>query len=198
MSCVGDSGGPVLVRGMEGQEVLAGITASGDVACREEAFNVRVDALLEDFIQPFLAGPPEEPRGPLLALDSLCAAVCTSDAQCPAGLACEFVAGGGEARCLQPALQEGDYGALCTGDAQCGAGGICARLEPEGEDACRCFTPCGPLPPPPLPEEEAGGCTGAPGASPWPWAVCVWMRRAFRRGGGGRATGRCRASSCAG
>ncbi|MCY1082723.1 S1 family peptidase [Archangium lansingense] len=172
MSCVGDSGGPVLVRGVEGQEMLAGITASGDVACREEAFNVRVDALLEDFIHPFLA-EPLEPQGPHLALESLCTASCTSDAQCPAGLACESVAGGEAARCLQPALQEGNYGAVCSEDAQCGTGGVCARLEPEGEDACRCFTPCGQPPPPP--PEEASGCTGAPGAGLWAWLACAWV-----------------------
>ncbi len=86
MSCVGDSGGPVLVRGAEGREVLAGITASGDVACRKEAFNVRVDALLEDFIQPFLDERPE-PQGPVFAPGSLCGATCTRDADCPSGLA---------------------------------------------------------------------------------------------------------------
>ncbi len=178
MSCVGDSGGPVLVRSAEGGELLVGITASGDVACREEAFNVRVDALLEDFIHPFLAAPLE-PRGAVLPLASLCTAPCTSDAQCPAGLACESVAGGGAARCLQPALQEGDYGAGCSGDAQCGAGSVCARLEPEGEDACRCFTPCAPAP---LPEAESG-CTGAPGASPWVWGLGAWaLLRGRRRG----------------
>jgi Trypsin len=169
MSCVGDSGGPVLVRGVEGREVLVGVTASGDVACREEAFNVRVDALLEDFIHPFLA-TRLEPQGAVLPLESLCTAACTSDAQCPAGLACESVSEGGAARCLQPALQEGDYGAGCSEDTQCGAGSVCARLEPEGEDACRCFTPCtvAPLP------AEASGCTGAPGASPWVWGLGAW------------------------
>ncbi|HYO58238.1 S1 family peptidase [Archangium sp.] len=186
MSCVGDSGGPVLVRGARGREVLAGITASGDVACRKEAFNVRVDALLEDFIHPFLAGRLE-PQGPVLPLESLCAAPCTSDAECPSGLACESVAEGGEARCLQPALQEGDYGAFCSEDAQCGAGAVCARLEPEGEDACRCFTPCGRAPLP----EEASGCSGAPGASPlvW-WGLGAWALALSRRGGAGACAAR--------
>ncbi|WP_244238443.1 S1 family peptidase, partial [Corallococcus terminator] len=44
MSCVGDSGGPVL-GGPQGNEVLWGLTVSGDVACRSEAVQVRVDAL---------------------------------------------------------------------------------------------------------------------------------------------------------
>ncbi|WP_375768684.1 trypsin-like serine protease [Archangium gephyra] len=203
MSCVGDSGGPVLVRGVEGREVLVGVTASGDVACRTEAFNVRVDALLEDFIHPFLA-EPAEPRGPVLPLESLCTAACTSDAQCPAGLACESVAEGGEARCLQPALQEGDYGAVCAEDAQCGAGSVCARLEPEGEDACRCFTPCAQTPPAPLPE-EASGCAGTPGTGPWVWGVSAWAllcatrsRRGGPSGGAGALSRRGGARACAG
>jgi hypothetical protein len=185
MSCVGDSGGPVLVHGAEGREVLAGITVSGDVACRKEAFNVRVDALLEDFIHPFLAERLER-QGPVLAPGSLCAATCTGDVECPAGLACESVTEGGVARCLQPALQDGDYGASCTEDAGCGVGGVCARLEPEGEDACRCFTPCARAPLP----EEASGCTGAPGVSPLVWLLGAWAWVLSRRGGAGACADR--------
>lgn len=157
MSCVGDSGGPVLVR--EGsREVLAGLTASGDVACRTEALNVRVDALRDDFLQPFLADVPVPPER-VLAPEALCRETCASDAECPSSLTCESL-DGAPGRCLLPALQEGDYGAACTDDAACGAGGLCARLEPEGDGACRCFTPCG-VPPPP--STEAEGCTSAPG-----------------------------------
>ncbi|WP_239470331.1 S1 family peptidase [Archangium violaceum] len=184
MSCVGDSGGPVLVRGSDGREVLVGITASGDVACRRDAFNVRVDALLESFIAPFLA-ERLPPTGPVLALETLCTAACTRDDECPSGLACVPVTEGGPGRCLQPALQEGDYGALCTEDAHCEAGSVCARLEPEGEDACRCFTPCGQSQPPA--PEEAGGCTGAPGPGALAWLVwAVWLSR---RGGAGACAG---------
>ncbi|MFP2906554.1 S1 family peptidase [Pyxidicoccus sp. 3LFB2] len=170
MSCVGDSGGPVLLRDNGGREVLVGLTASGDVACRDEALNVRVDALLDGFIRPFLA----EPAGsviPTLPPDALCRSTCTRDAECPSGLTCVSVEGA-PARCLLPALQEGDYGASCTDDASCGTGGLCARLEPEGSDACRCFTPCMAPPPDPEPVDpdsppavtDAGGCAGAPGA----------------------------------
>jgi len=169
MSCVGDSGGPVLLQ-EGGREVLVGLTASGDVACQREAFNVRVDALLEGFIRPFLAEAPP-PVVPTLPREHLCRATCTRDAECPSGLTC--VSGeGAPGRCLLPALQEGDYGGVCTDDVSCGTGGLCARLEPEGAEACRCFTPCAP--PPPAPEwggpgnphsaTDSGGCRGAPGA----------------------------------
>ena len=182
MSCVGDSGGPVLVRGADGREVLVGVTASGDVACRADAFNVRVDALLEDFVKPFLAEPPEA-RGPVLAPESLCGAPCTQDAQCPAELSCVSVTEDGASRCLLLALREGDYGATCTRDAQCGAGSVCARLEPEGDEACRCFTPCEQELP-----EGASGCAGAPGGSAWALGVlAVWLSR---RGGAGACAGR--------
>ncbi|MFP2932403.1 S1 family peptidase [Pyxidicoccus sp. 3LG] len=165
MSCVGDSGGPVLLRDGD-REVLVGLTASGDVACRAEAFNVRVDALFDGFIRPFLAEVPA-PGGPTLPPEDLCRAGCTHDAECPSGLTCVSVEGA-PARCLLPALQEGSFGAACTEDAACGAGGLCARLESEGADACRCFTPCAPPPPDPEPGEpsdaDTSGCTSAPGA----------------------------------
>ncbi len=155
MSCVGDSGGPVLVSDGT-REVLAGITASGDVACRTEAFNVRVDVLQDAFLQPFLSEPPTPPA-PTLAPEALCQESCTRDEDCPSGLLCDFLEGA-HGRCLLPALQQGDYGAPCSEDAACGAGGLCARLEPEGAEACRCFTPCASPPPP-----DAGGCSSVPG-----------------------------------
>lgn len=164
MSCVGDSGGPVLRRDGD-REVLAGLTVSGDVACRSQSFNVRVDALLDGFIRPFLAEVPV-PGVPTLSPADLCSASCTRDAECPSGLTCVSV-GGAPGRCLLPALQEGSYGAACADDAACGAGSLCARLEPGGEDACRCFTPCTPPPEEPsvhpLPRPEEGGCASAPG-----------------------------------
>lgn len=178
MSCVGDSGGPVLVNDGT-REVLAGITVSGDVACRTEAVNVRVDVLRDTFLAPFLSEAPE-PGVPTLAPDSLCRDTCTRDAECPSGLTCDFTEGT-PGRCLLPALQAGDYGASCSEDAACGAGGLCARLEPEGDDACRCFVPCGGLPGP-----DAGGCASAPGTALL--GLGAWVLQALRDRRRGRAT----------
>jgi hypothetical protein len=196
MSCVGDSGGPVLVRDAEGGEVLAGITVSGDFACQKEAVNLRVDAVRESFLQPFLDERPEPP-GPMLALESLCTEACTRDADCPAGLSCAVTAEETR-RCLLHALQPGDYGAPCAEDAQCGAGGVCARLAPEGEDTCRCFTPCAA---PPLEEDlPPRGCMGAPGPGALELGALVvaWLRRRGLTPRARRTTGRCRVSSRAG
>ncbi|ATB29362.1 S1 family peptidase [Melittangium boletus] len=176
MSCVGDSGGPVLARDAEGHEVLVGITVSGDFACQEDAVQVRVAALRESFLQPFLAEPPA-PAQVELPPGLLCTAPCTRDAECPSGLACVSPAEGEPGRCLLHALQSGDYGASCTGDAQCGSDGLCARLEPEGAEACRCFTPCEPPPP-----DEARGCMSAPGLGLLVGGMgCSAWRRRLRR-----------------
>ncbi|AGC48964.1 S1 family peptidase [Myxococcus stipitatus DSM 14675] len=154
MSCVGDSGGPVFASDGAGREVLAGLTVSGDVACRAEAVNLRVEVLREDFILPFLATSPP-PAEPTLAPEALCREACTRDTECPAGLTCVATGEEGPSRCLLPALREGAFGRTCTEDAACGEGSLCARWEPEGAEACRCFTPCAP--PPPDPEQPAGG-----------------------------------------
>ncbi|WP_233583518.1 trypsin-like serine protease [Corallococcus sp. CA053C] len=181
MSCVGDSGGPVLgaTEGDPGTEVLWGLTVSGDVACRSEAVQVRVDAL-EDFLRPFLEAPPPPAAPTPLPLDALCQEACATDAECPAGLLC-VAAGDAPARCLLPALQAGSFGAACSEDAACGAQGVCARLEVEGDAACRCFTPCEAAVDPPNPgdgpPDTGGGCALAPGPVDGMWAVLLGLLR---------------------
>ncbi|MBN9681114.1 trypsin-like serine protease [Corallococcus sp. NCSPR001] len=179
MTCVGDSGGPVL-GGPVGNEVLLGLTVSGDVACRTEAVQLRVDAL-GDFIRPFLEeAPPPAPTG-TLPLEALCEASCASDADCPSGLRC-VSAGEAPARCLLPSLQAGTYGAACTEDAACGEKGVCARLEVDGDDACRCFTPCEAIVDPLTPEMDRPGvkcgCGSGPGGLGATLAVLLGL---FRR-----------------
>ncbi|MBE4746728.1 trypsin-like serine protease [Corallococcus sp. ZKHCc1 1396] len=190
MTCVGDSGGPVL-GGPEGGEVLWGLTVSGDVACRSEAVQVRVDALA-DFLQPFLDEAPPPLASAPLPVEALCRESCATDAQCPAGLLC-VAAGDAPARCLLPALQAGTYGASCSEDAACGAQGVCARLEVDGDDACRCFTPCEAITDPPGPDEEpraeGGGCAASPASPGFTGAMLLGLlwRQSWRRIPGGRS-----------
>ncbi|RKH80250.1 polyhydroxyalkanoate biosynthesis repressor PhaR [Corallococcus sp. AB045] len=184
MTCVGDSGGPVL-GGPAGNEVLLGLTVSGDVACRTEAVQLRVDAL-EDFLRPFLEEPPPPSPPGTLPLNVLCEASCASDADCPSGLQC-VTAGDAPARCLLPALQAGTYGEACTKDAACGAPGVCARLEVDGDDACRCFTPCEATVDPLTPDLDRPdvkcGCGSGPGGLGATLAVLLGLfwRQSHRR-----------------
>jgi len=150
MSCTGDSGGPVLAT-VDGGEVLLGVSASGDPGCHTSAFNVRADAAMGDFIQPFLAGTDAAPPGyGDTASTGFCSQGCSSAADCPAGLACD------SGRCLLLSLRDGDFGEACDTDQQC-ASKTCARLLPEGAGACRCFRPC---------SGGAGGCAAAGGGEP--------------------------------
>ncbi|MBJ6764707.1 trypsin-like serine protease [Myxococcaceae bacterium JPH2] len=182
MSCVGDSGGPVLWM-QSGREVLAGITVSGDVACRTEAVNARVDGYLDDFVRPFLAEVPPGDTS-TLHLDALCRESCVDDRECPAGLAC-VASAGGRSHCVLSALQEGDFGEHCEEDSACGSG-VCARLDSEGAEACRCFTPCA-APSEPVDDapgvSEGNGCASTSGLLPaLAGGVILATRRRFRGG----------------
>ncbi|RKH50891.1 hypothetical protein D7W81_40865, partial [Corallococcus aberystwythensis] len=132
-------------------------------------------------------------------LDALCEETCAGDAACPSGLLC-VAAGGAPARCLLPTLQAGTYGAACTEDAACGARGVCARLEADdGDDACRCFTPCEATVDPLTPDFDRPdvrcGCGGGPGALGATLAVLLGLfwRRPRRRVAGGTPGSRFRA-----
>ena len=175
MSCHGDSGGPVLaMRG--GAEVVIGSTSTGDPGCALYGDNVRVDSFRDAFIAPWIEdaatwpAPPAADGGELAALgDMLCAADCTEDAQCPAGLSCRPGPGPGGLvnRCVVPGLVAGQLGPACTSDATCDATGDatgnhrCVRLRADGPDACLCHVPCTDAPTP----RSSGGCqieTGTP------------------------------------
>lgn len=135
MTCRGDSGGPIFVE-QDGRELVAALTTSGDALCERDGVAVRIDARLHDFIEPALAaGPPAEVAN--VAPEAVCAAVCASDADCPADLACGADLDGAN-RCQVPSLFAGDFGASCSGAADCGDGMNCVPL---GDD-CRCERAC--------------------------------------------------------
>ncbi|HEX5752117.1 MAG TPA: S1 family peptidase [Archangium sp.] len=144
--CQGDSGGAAL-SGVEGGEVLVGITSTGEPTCSDWAVFMRIDAYAPDFLEPFvrgvdgattgercfpgtvcLEGPcrpaPDEP-----AL-SFCSRRCAADGDCPGGLVCEA-----QGWCVHAAPSPGALGARCGHDAQC-ASGWCARREQAPEGTC--------------------------------------------------------------
>jgi Trypsin len=156
MSCAGDSGGPVLIASGAG-EIVAGVTASGDPACKERAFNVRVDAHLDWLgarLDAIAAAPPAPP--PSLEPAALCEASCVSNDECPADLRCASDSSGAN-RCTLPGAGVGALGVACRADAECGAGDRCVRT---AGAACACFRPCVamgmPGGGPPLPGVSAG------------------------------------------
>ena len=147
LSCHGDSGGPVLGAGSGGGEVLLGVTATGDPGCAAYGQNVRVDAFSRDFIEPWISriseASPSPPAPPLRADAPLCSASCTTDADCPLGLACQTgPTGEGLApRCVLPGLLAGALADVCTSDVQCSE--VCVRIRADDStEACRCYHSC--------------------------------------------------------
>jgi uncharacterized protein (TIGR03382 family) len=137
MTCRGDSGGPVL----DGGGALIAVTSEGDPACALEAHVVRVDAHAAWLAEAMVVMPPP-PRPAFDPAADLCAAPCSGDAECAAGLICRGT-------CTVGGLPPGQLGAPCSDDT----GGPCVR----GPDGCRRFTACGDAP-----DEGDGGCSSAP------------------------------------
>ena len=90
MSCHLDSGGPVFLT-LDGVEVIAGITSSGDPFCEEYANNTRVDSFVASFLSPLVDGAGDAGPAPQ---DAGCPAVfdCTI-VGCPSGEACDSLTG---------------------------------------------------------------------------------------------------------
>lgn len=176
MSCVGDSGGAVVLDREAGAPVLIGVTSSGDVPCKEYARNFRIDAV-RPMIDAFVAKAATLPPGPPMAAigpESFCAAPCTSSSECTGGLFCRELSG--QRRCVLPGIVPGTFSERCGPKDKCGAGETCTRFWTSGDFECLCHKPCagGPTPPPP----GDGGIPLPPGAS-----------RVIHVGGGGCAIG---------
>lgn len=150
MTCVGDSGGPVLLDRGGGEEVI-GVTSRGDLRCEVDAENVDVGALrafVDDAV--VTAAAWTTPTG----LPATCEPGCVTDDDCAFGLQCEVAAFDDvEGRCVRSPLAPGSLDGACTRDDQCGSG-TCAHVP--GVAACACHVPCD--------DEPAGGCTVSGGA----------------------------------
>jgi trypsin len=152
MSCDGDSGGPSFLD-VDGAERLIGVTSFGDPACTTGT-NTRVDvhaAFLQTILDDIAKAPPA--RRPLDPTVDACAALCESHADCPLGMACVPLPGGGKS-CAVAGLEAGHFGAICTGSE---GDQLCVKA---GEATCRLWLPCA------APETDEGGCSivGASGA----------------------------------
>lgn len=160
MSCRGDSGGPVFAM-IDGTEELVGITVRGDPGCRERAFQVRIDAVLETFVDPFVASVGELPAAwpdTAVGFDDVGEHECAGDEECPALMHCTENPTGGS-RCALPGLGSSSFTAACATDAECGGDESCVRLWPDGPDACRCARAA--VMPPPLGGGGDGGCSAS-------------------------------------
>ena len=172
LSCHGDSGGPLL-SSASGSELLIGVITTGDPGCAAYGLNVRVDAFRRDFILPGVAwaaaAAPPPADGPL-AGEKLCAAACTSDADCPAGLVCQVgpTDEGLAPRCLIPGLLAGALAAPCTSQGQCAERCVRVRAD-DGPAACRCATACATETP------AASGCEASRGPATFPGCLAILL-----------------------
>jgi hypothetical protein len=151
MACDGDSGGPLLVAGEHGVELL-GIISQADPACREWGTATWLGSassrwFIDDVLQRerALAAPTEElPTFQPSDYSSLCELPCAGDTDCPAGTRC-VATWESEKRCVPPGLLPGQVDGPC--DATCDQ---CVQLSARVSD-CSCYRLC----PGPLPEDAA-------------------------------------------
>lgn len=187
VSCHGDSGGPVLFRA-GGSELLVAVMAGGDPGCQQYSDNLRLDAFLASFIEPFLLpGAPAEPPTPADAAGALdgplCEPTCSAQAPCPLGLRCQqaSVPAGTAPRCIVPGLPPGTFAEPCTQASQCGGGAErCARLQTGNHDgACRCYRSCTPASAPGCALTAPPRADAAPGTRARPWAFLAALTLAL-------------------
>ena len=142
MVCDGDSGGPLLVSGVRGPELL-GIISQADPACREWGTatwlgSASSRAFIDDVVarEQALAeaGQEHEAREPL-DYSPLCELSCEADADCPNGTRCVGTSET-ESRCVPPGLLPGRVDGPC--DDSCDQ---CVQLSARVGD-CSCYRLC--------------------------------------------------------
>lgn len=155
LSCVGDSGGALLL-GEAGEQVLAGVISRGDSQCAEYTRGARVDVDRDGFIAGYLAStaPGTRTIGEACLYDEQCTSglcaraideprirYCTtscSPAGCSPPMACDATIG----ECRLPLPTPGAMGSACDdSDAcvslECTDTGICSRrCVADGADDC--------------------------------------------------------------
>jgi hypothetical protein len=136
-TCIGDSGGPGLVK-FGGVERVAGITSYGDDTCADYGAYTRVDAH-KAWLQQMLA----EHDPPSCELDTRCATGCASaDPDCPCSSEDGLCSG------LCPDTDtDADCPKGCAANGQCVRGPECPNPDPDCGDPCldegHCLRDCG-------------------------------------------------------
>ena len=135
MTCLGDSGGPLFAE-LDGTERVIGINSHGDFGCSGTGSALRLDAVLDSFVRPYVEeadGRTLRGAGGALEAAALCTDDCTDDSDCPFALPCT------EGRCTFGTIGPGSFGGSCTRSEDCGEAPLCART---ADDACNCWQAC--------------------------------------------------------
>jgi len=160
-ACLGDSGGPLLVRGVDGAVRAIGILSAGSATCRGRDRYTRIDAgllFLESLTGPLRSGAPPD-CGELGAAGRCygdraiwCENGAARAAACGSSTACGWDGGAGGFRCVAPELDpcagiddlgqcEGDVALRCdagklvsTACSSCGS--ACTRSPASGRAGC--------------------------------------------------------------
>jgi hypothetical protein len=157
LPCLGDSGGPVFVKGSSGEN-LVGIVTSGNESCDLNALAVRVDTHYESFIEPILTSVHQKMSAlgescveaancqsnlcvaPSDAPDrTFCSASCTDDFGCKEGMHCES-SKSGSSTCVFNGPSPFAIGASCDHDEACEFG-LCTKFDDSPSTVCSklCF-----------------------------------------------------------
>jgi MYXO-CTERM domain-containing protein len=187
-TCNGDSGGPAFL--MEnGQEVVAGIHTLSN--CENASVDERVDAHVENFIQPFIGQPvaqctadgscaqgcPDVDPDCPCATDGFCATACLDAAmdtdctsQCaPGGLCVPQGCGLPDPDCTPPCGSDGQCDPMCQVDPDCapacGTDGQCDPNCGTTDPDCNTGQPIDDDDDDPKADEEGGCSVVAPGDS---------------------------------
>lgn len=166
--CGGDSGGAAFVQTSSGERLAGVIKASGS-DCLSDGLYTRVDAMMQDFIEPTLAMLPQLTESSRPAFDAaadFCTEPCTDHDSCPAGMLC--LPENGTMRCGYRDLRVRQFGDPCSDEAS-----DCVPVGQGLDRDCRRVLDCDTCP-------DDSGCRSASGAAVW-LALLAILGLVFRR-----------------
>jgi hypothetical protein len=142
MACDGDSGGPLLVPGTRGPELI-GIISQADAACSAWGTATWLGspssrAFIDDVVAregPLALAAEGSKARESAAYSTLCDLPCQADSDCPGGTQCVHTSEA-ERRCVPPGLLPGETSGAC--DDTCDE---CVQLSPNAEH-CSCYHYC--------------------------------------------------------